>query len=46
MNEVSLTNSMDFDSDTFPTSLSVEIDTKKAFKFFDEKKNREQNHVI
>jgi len=33
MNEVSLTNSMDFDSDTFPTSLSLEIDTKKAFGF-------------
>ena len=33
MNEVSLTNNMDFDSDTFPKSLSLEIDTKKAFGF-------------
>jgi cobaltochelatase CobS len=33
MNEVSLTNNMDFDSDTFPKSLSLEIDSKKVFGF-------------
>ena len=33
MNEVSLTNNMDFDSDTFPKSLSMEIDCKKVFGF-------------
>ena len=33
MNEVSLTNKMDFDSDTFPKSLSLEIDSKKVFGF-------------
>ena len=33
MNEVSLTNNMDFDNDTFPKSLSLEIDSKKVFGF-------------
>ena len=33
MNEVSLTNNMDFDSDTFPKTLSLEIDTKNVFGF-------------
>ena len=33
MNEVSLTNNMDFDSDTFPKSLSLEIDSNKVFGF-------------
>ena len=33
MNEVSLTNNMDFDSDTFPKSLSLEIDSQKVFGF-------------
>ena len=33
MNEVSLTNNMDFDSDTFPKSLSLEIDCNKVFGF-------------
>ena len=33
MNEVSLTNNMDVDSDTFPKSLSLEIDSKKVFGF-------------
>ena len=33
MNEVSLTNNMDFDSDTFPKSLSLEIDSEKVFGF-------------
>jgi len=33
MNEVSLTNNMDFDSDTFPKSISLEIDSKKVFGF-------------
>ena len=33
MNEVSLTNNMDFDRDTFPKSLSLEIDSKKVFGF-------------
>jgi cobaltochelatase CobS len=33
MNEVSLTNNMDFDSDIFPKSLSLEIDSKKVFGF-------------
>jgi cobaltochelatase CobS len=33
MNEVSLTNNMDFDSDIFPKSLSLEIDSEKVFGF-------------
>ena len=33
MNEVSLTNNMDFDNDIFPKSLSLEIDSKKVFGF-------------
>ena len=33
MNEVSLTNNMDFDSETFPKSLSLEIDSNKVFGF-------------
>ena len=33
MNEVSLTNNMDFDNDTFPKALSLEIDSKKVFGF-------------
>ena len=33
MNEVSLTNNMDFDSDTFPKSLSLEINSQKVFGF-------------
>ena len=33
MNEVSLTNNMDFDSDSFPKSLSLEIDSEKVFGF-------------
>jgi cobaltochelatase CobS len=33
MNEVSLTNNMDFDNDTFPKSLSLEIDSNKVFGF-------------
>jgi len=33
MNEVSLANNMDFDSDTFPKSLSLEIDSNKVFGF-------------
>jgi len=33
MNEVSLTNTMDFESDTFPKSLSLELDSNKTFGF-------------
>ena len=33
MNEVSLTNNMDFNSETFPTSLTSIIDSEKVFGF-------------
>ena len=33
MNEVSHTNNMDFDSDTFPKSLTLEINSEKIFGF-------------
>ena len=33
MNEVSLTNNMDFNSETFPTSLTSVIDSEKVFGF-------------
>ena len=33
MNEVSLANNMDFNSETFPTSLTSVIDTEKVFGF-------------
>ena len=33
MNEVSLTNNMDFNEDSFPNSLSLVIDTEKTFGF-------------
>ena len=33
MNEVSLTNNMDFNSETFPTSLNSIIDSEKVFGF-------------
>ena len=33
MNEVSLANNMDFNSDTFPTSLTSVIDSEKVFGF-------------
>jgi len=33
MNEVSLTNNMDFDPETFPNSLTKVIDTEKVFGF-------------
>jgi cobaltochelatase CobS len=33
MNEVSLTNNMDFKEDSFPNSLSLVIDSKKTFGF-------------
>jgi cobaltochelatase CobS len=33
MNEVSLTNNMDFNEDTFPNSLSLVIDSEKTFGF-------------
>ena len=33
MNEVSLTNNMDFNADTFPSTQSIIIDTEKTFGF-------------
>jgi hypothetical protein len=33
MNEVSLTNNMDFDPETFPNSLTKVIDAEKVFGF-------------
>ena len=33
MNEISLTNNMDFDPETFPNSLTTVIDAEKVFGF-------------
>ena len=33
MNDVSLTNNMDFNTETFPTSQTLVIDPKKVFGF-------------